>query len=129
MAVVAVGGVIGLGAALAWPLQPGPDHEGRTATIALIQGNVPDVGLDFEDRPRQVLDDHVNETMKLAAEITAGTVAKPSLIVWPENSSDIDPFSDQAAYDEIIATAVHQHGVCVGVGSDRVVELIRRLGP
>ena len=60
--------------------------------MALIQGNVPDIGLDFEDRPRQVLDNHVSETMKLAAEIKAGTVAKPSLIVWPEDSSDVDPF-------------------------------------
>ena len=96
--------VVALGALLAWPLQPPPDRDGRTTTVALIQGNVPDVGLDFEDRPRQVLENHVAQTMKLAAQIKAGTVATPSLIVWPENSSDIDPLSDRTAYEQIDET-------------------------
>ncbi len=54
-------------------LQPPPDAHGRTTTIAVVQGSVPDRGLGFEDRRRQVLDNHVAETMKLAAAIRAGT--------------------------------------------------------
>jgi apolipoprotein N-acyltransferase len=108
--------VVVLGALLAWPLQPAPDHDGRTTTVALIQGNVPDVGLDFEDRPRQVLENHIAETMMLAAQIKAGTVATPSLIVWPENSSDIDPFKDRSAYEQIDAT-VRTLGIPILVGA------------
>ena len=38
---------------------------------------MPDLGLDFESRAGQVLDNHVSQTLKLAAEIKAGTVAPP----------------------------------------------------
>jgi apolipoprotein N-acyltransferase len=99
LATVLAGLLIGL------PLRPPADHHGSTTTIALIQGNVPDIGLQFEDRERQVLDNHVAETMRLAAEIKAGSVAKPSLVVWPEDSSDVDPLTDTAAFQEISNTA------------------------
>jgi apolipoprotein N-acyltransferase len=116
VAVLPVAVVIGLGAALAWPLGPPGDRDSRTSTVALIQGNVPDIGLDFEDRPRQVLDNHVSETLKLAAEVKAGTVAKPSLVVWPEDSSDVDPLTDTDAYNEISQT-VRTIGVPILVGA------------
>ena len=52
-----------LGVVLAWPLRPPPDNSGRTATVALVQGNVPDAGLEFNARRRQVLDNHVTQTL------------------------------------------------------------------
>src|SRR6195952_4380687 len=52
LSLVPVAVVILLGALLAWPLRPSTSGSTRT-TVALIQGNVPDIGLDFEDRPRQ----------------------------------------------------------------------------
>jgi apolipoprotein N-acyltransferase len=105
-----------LGALLAWPLRPAPDRDGRTTTVALIQGSVPDLGLDFEERARQVLDNHIAETQKLAAKIKAGAVPPPSLVVWPEDASDVDPFQDAAAYRDIDAT-VKAIGVPVLVGA------------
>jgi apolipoprotein N-acyltransferase len=69
--------------------------------VALIQGSVPDRGLAFEDRARQVLDNHVAQTMKLAREVADGTTAQPDLVVWPENSSDVDPRTDAVAQTEI----------------------------
>jgi apolipoprotein N-acyltransferase len=71
--------------------------------IALIQGSVPDRGLGFEDRARQVLDNHVRQTMRLAAAVRTGTAAQPDLVLWPENASDVDPFADRAARAEIDA--------------------------
>jgi len=91
------------GAVLAWPLGPAPDGDGAT-TVALIQGSVPERGLAFEDRARQVLDNHITQTAKLAAQIKAGTVRRPSLIVWPEDASDVDPFQDGTAYRAIDAS-------------------------
>lgn len=104
------------GGALAWWLGPAPDHEGTRATVALVQGSVPDVGLDFETRAREVLDNHVSQTLRLAAQIRSGTVPAPSLVLWPENSSDVDPYTDAYAAREIsrAATAV---GVPILVGA------------
>ena len=105
-----------LGGLLSWPLGPAPDGQGRTAVVALVQGSVPDRGLAFEDRAREVLDNHVAQTEKLATEIAAGTAPKPDLVVWPENSSDVDPFTDRAAFAEIDAV-VKRLGVPVLVGA------------
>ncbi|WP_336113047.1 apolipoprotein N-acyltransferase [Streptomyces sp. PTD9-10] len=98
--------------------------EAGTATVAVIQGNVPRAGLEFSAQRRAVLDYHARETLKLAADIKAGKVAKPDYVLWPENSSDIDPFtnSDAAAVIDGAARAV---GVPVSVGG--VVERGGRL--
>jgi apolipoprotein N-acyltransferase len=92
-------------AALVPPLSGGP---GRTVTIAAVQGNVPRLGLDFNAQRRAVLDNHVKETLQLAADVAAGKLAKPDLVIWPENSSDIDPLRnpDAAAQIERAAQAV-----------------------
>jgi apolipoprotein N-acyltransferase len=111
LAAVPVAGLL-----LAVVLRPAPDGHGRTATIAVVQGSVPDRGLDFEDRRRQVLDNHVAETLKLAVEIKAGTRPRPGLVVWPENSSDIDPYADPDAAAEI-TRAARAVGVPILVGA------------
>jgi apolipoprotein N-acyltransferase len=92
-------------AALVPPLSGGP---GTTVTIAAVQGNVPRLGLDFNSQRRAVLDNHVKETLVLASEVAAGKLAKPDLVIWPENSSDIDPLrnADAAAQIERAAEAV-----------------------
>ena len=105
-----------LGAVLAWPLGPPPDRDGPATTVALIQGSVPDLGLAFEERARQVLDNHIAQTAKLAAQIRAGTVPRPSLVVWPEDASDVDPFQDATAYRAIDAS-VKAIGVPILVGA------------
>jgi apolipoprotein N-acyltransferase len=103
LAVLALVPVLGLLTGLA--VRPAPDSAGRTVAVALIQGSVPDRGLEFNARRRQVLDNHVQQTMTLAAEIKAGTVAKPDIVLWPENSSDIDPYDNTDAFREISEAA------------------------
>jgi apolipoprotein N-acyltransferase len=105
-----------LGLVLSWPLDPGPDRNGRTLTIAVIQGGLPDKGLEFEARAEQVLDNHVRQTLRLAREIDDGTVPRPGLVLWPENASDVDPTSDRGAYDKI-DRAAKAVGVPVLVGA------------
>ncbi|WP_406450622.1 apolipoprotein N-acyltransferase [Streptomyces sp. NBC_01622] len=75
--------------------------EDGTTTVAVIQGNVPRAGLEFNAQRRAVLDYHVKETLRLAAKVKAGKVAKPDVVLWPENSSDVDPFADAQAYADI----------------------------
>jgi apolipoprotein N-acyltransferase len=89
--------------------------EDGTATVAVIQGNVPRLGLDFNAQRRAVLDYHAKETERLAAEVKAGKVERPDFVLWPENSSDIDPFAndDARAVIEHAATAI---GAPISVG-------------
>ncbi|MFD8822962.1 apolipoprotein N-acyltransferase [Streptomyces sp. NPDC059605] len=71
--------------------------EDGTATVAAIQGNVPRLGLDFNAQRRAVLDNHVNRTEQLARDVKAGKVPQPDLVLWPENSSDLDPYRNADA--------------------------------
>ncbi|MDQ4118437.1 MAG: apolipoprotein N-acyltransferase [Actinomycetota bacterium] len=88
------------------PPERGP--AGRTVTVAAIQGNVPRLGLDFNAQRRAVLDNHVRVTEQLAADVAAGREPQPDLVIWPENSSDIDPLRnpDAAARIDRAAAAV-----------------------
>ena len=89
--------------------------ENGTATVAVIQGNVPRAGLDFNSQRRAVLDYHARETERLAAQVKAGKVARPEFVLWPENSSDIDPFRNPDAY-AVIDRAAKAIGAPVSVG-------------
>ncbi|RDH79269.1 apolipoprotein N-acyltransferase [Mycolicibacterium moriokaense] len=88
-------------------VSPAVRHSGAGApdepsvNVAVVQGNVPKLGLDFNAQRRAVLDNHVRETMKLADEVRAGRAPQPLFVVWPENSSDIDPLANQDAADQI----------------------------
>ncbi len=77
------------------------DSGDRTITVAAIQGSVPRLGLDFNSQRKQVLDNHVAETVKLAAEVDAGRVDQPDVVIWPENASDIDPLRNADAAADI----------------------------
>lgn len=94
----------------------GTDANAGIATVAVIQGNVPRLGLDFNAQRRAVLDNHVRRTEQLAADIRSGRVPRPDLVIWPENSSDIDPYRNLDAYTEI-DRAVADVGAPVSVGA------------
>ena len=100
------GYALALAALIAGPrLVPVAQPGGKTATVAVVQGNVPRLGLDFNAQRRAVLDNHVRATQQLAADVLAGRQAQPDLVVWPENSSDIDPLRNADASEEISAAA------------------------
>jgi apolipoprotein N-acyltransferase len=79
----------------------GTDPNAGEATVAVIQGNVPRAGLDFNAQRRAVLDNHVARTEQLARDIRAGRAKQPDLVIWPENSSDIDPYRNPDAWSRI----------------------------
>ncbi|TNM70177.1 apolipoprotein N-acyltransferase [Streptomyces sp. NP160] len=74
-------------------------------SVAAVQGNVPRAGLEFNAQRRAVLDNHVQGTLQLAQRVRDGQAPAPQLVVWPENSSDIDPLRNADAYAEIQAAA------------------------
>ena len=73
----------------------------QSVTVAAVQGNVPRLGLEFNAQRRAVLDNHVRETVRLADDVRAGRAAQPMFVIWPENSSDIDPLANADAADQI----------------------------
>ena len=89
---------------------------GEPVRVAVVQGNVPRLGLGFNAQRAAVLGNHVDATRRLAADVRAGRTPAPDLVVWPENASDIDPFGDPDAYD-LIDGAVRDIGVPVLVGA------------
>ncbi|MDX3063044.1 MULTISPECIES: apolipoprotein N-acyltransferase [Streptomyces] len=90
--------------------------EDGTATVAAIQGNVPRLGLDFNSQRRAVLDNHADRTEQLARDVKAGKVAQPDFVLWPENSSDLDPYRNPDAR-EAIDRAVRAIGVPTVIGA------------
>ena len=75
------------------------------ATVAIVQGGTPQVGMGALDVRRAVLDNHVAATLDLAEAIAAGEAEQPEFVLWPENSTDIDPFADASVADAITAAA------------------------
>jgi apolipoprotein N-acyltransferase len=86
------------------------------AVVALVQGNVPRAGLDFNAQRRAVLDNHVARTVALAAAVATGRYPQPALVIWPENSSDIDPLRNPDAR-AVIDRAARAIGVPILVGA------------
>ncbi|MGA8980758.1 MAG: apolipoprotein N-acyltransferase, partial [Pedococcus sp.] len=74
-----------------------PPTDGREVSVLFVQGNVPRAGLDFNAERRKVLDNHVQGTLAAAAR----NPQPPSLVVWPENASDIDPLRNPDAAADI----------------------------
>ncbi|MFE3647583.1 apolipoprotein N-acyltransferase [Streptomyces sp. NPDC059152] len=95
---------------------PVPTKADDTVRIAVVQGNVQQPGMDFLGRPMKILDNHAAATEKLADDVRKHRVPKPDLVIWPENSSDLDPFQFPQAYDRI-DEAVKAIGVPVLVGA------------
>ncbi len=98
------------------PGAPGPTADPAMAQVAAVQGNVPGVGLDAFSERRAVLDNHVRATLDLADEIADGEAAQPDLVIWPENSSDIDPTRD-ATVEADVSRAARAVGVPLLMGA------------
>ena len=90
-AVVAVGAVLPVG--LAGPV--------GTVRVAAVQGGVPGTGADGLDEQRAVVDNHEAATLDYAADVAAGQAAPAEVVIWPENSTDIDPLTDDGTRQSI----------------------------
>lgn len=72
---------------------PEPNFEPNTSSlnVLVVQGSVPRVGLDFNAQRSAVFFNHLRTTERAIDEIGAADI---DLILWPENSSDIDPYQN-----------------------------------
>jgi apolipoprotein N-acyltransferase len=108
-ALVATLCLLGAVAVLLVPLLVPRATSGPTGRFMAVQGDVPQAGLDFNAQRRAVLDNHARVTLQAAAAWKAPGVkgatlsgpSQPDLVVWPENSSDIDPLDNPDAANVI----------------------------
>ncbi len=85
--------------------------------VAAIQGDVPHArNLPELWRASTVTQNHAAATARLEARVRSGEVAAPDLVIWPENSTDLDPDLYPGIYNSI-ATAVAGIGAPVLVGA------------
>ena len=101
LALLVFAGATGL--ALAGALLPVDQHPPGTPTavVAAVQGNVPHArSLPDLLRASTVTVNHAAATKRLAARVRAGTLPAPGLVIWPENSTDLDP----RYYPQVYAT-------------------------
>ncbi|HET6728954.1 MAG TPA: apolipoprotein N-acyltransferase [Jiangellaceae bacterium] len=96
VAVAAAFCVIAMGAVI-----PTPELVGPTATVAVVQGNVPELGLGFNDERRRITRNNAEVTVALADDVAGGRATQPDLVVWPENSVDINPYADAQTRAEV----------------------------
>jgi apolipoprotein N-acyltransferase len=76
-----------------------------TAEVAAIQGNVPQQrSLAAQLNDTMVTANHAQATLKLAQQVQRGEKPEPDLVIWPENSTDLDPSLYPQIYDEIAGT-------------------------
>lgn len=92
IAVGALGGLAGL--TLVPVLVPWEGSPSREITVAAIQGDVPGNGDNILFDHRQVTQNLVDVTSRLADDVAAGTQPQPDFVLWPENSTAVDPFRD-----------------------------------
>lgn len=74
-----------------------PDLPKRNFTFVAVQGGVPSLGLDFNSRATAVFENHLRTTV----DYITSHKKEPKVILWPENSIDVDPFTDPIVRDQL----------------------------
>ena len=70
--------------------------EANQTSVLMVQGNVPELGLDFNARAKQVFNNHVKQTR-----IALQDKRQVDFVIWPENSVDVDPFTNKDVFAEL----------------------------
>lgn len=85
---------------------PVDDPDGPHVQVGVVQGNVDGSGgARAMGYARSVTNNHFSETVSLMANVRAGIHEQPDFLLWPENSTDIDPHADEATLKRIEESA------------------------
>lgn len=87
-----------------------------TTTVGWVQGGAPGGGVYGLGPARTITTAQSDATVQLAADVEQGFLPQPDFVVWPENSTDMDPGTD-ATTGALVARAVEAVGTPVLVGS------------
>ncbi|HET9872159.1 MAG TPA: apolipoprotein N-acyltransferase [Propionibacteriaceae bacterium] len=98
-----------------YQVEPAAGRAG-SVQVGIVQGNVPGRGLEALGRARSVTNNHLSETIRLTTRARVGLVPQPDFILWPENSTDIDPLLDPVTRG-VVQAAAEVSGVPILVGA------------
>lgn len=85
-------------------LIPIPSKSIGSISVLAVQGNVPRLGLDFNAQAQEVFNYHLKQSETSLRKIQP----KPDVIIWPENSVDVDPFQNPEVEKKIAELAKQQ---------------------
>jgi apolipoprotein N-acyltransferase len=78
---------------LRFQVEPAQPAAGQVR-VGIVQGNIPGRGIEAMGRARSVTNNHLSETVNLMTRVRLGQQPQPDFLLWPENSTDIDPTVD-----------------------------------
>jgi apolipoprotein N-acyltransferase len=94
-----------LGSALRlYQVEPAATSAG-SVKVGIVQGNIPGRGIEAMGRARSVTNNHLSETIQLMTKVRFGQEPQPDFLLWPENSTDIDPTVDPLTKQTVQAAA------------------------
>ncbi|MDO4785208.1 MAG: apolipoprotein N-acyltransferase [Propionibacteriaceae bacterium] len=92
---------------------------GERVTVGMVQGDVGGSGYTYLGETRSVTRYHLAETISLMAKARTGQQAMPDFLLWPENSTDLDPRRDAETRRLIeLAATVADRPILVGTISE-----------
>ena len=98
-------------------LRPATAVTGERIAVGMVQGNVDGTaGSEAMGYARSVTNNHLSETIMLMAKARVGLTPMPEFVLWPENSTDVDPTIDLQTR-QLIEDAVRFAEVPIFVGS------------
>jgi apolipoprotein N-acyltransferase len=105
IAAAAIVGIGLLGSALRlYQVEPAATSAG-SVRVGIVQGNIPGRGIEAMGRARSVTNNHLSETIHLMTKVRLGQEPQPDFLLWPENSTDIDPTVDPITRQTVQAAA------------------------
>jgi apolipoprotein N-acyltransferase len=105
IATTAIVGIGLLGSALRlYQVEPAATSAG-SVRLGIVQGNIPGRGIEAMGRARSVTNNHLSETIHLMTKVRLGEEPQPDFLLWPENSTDIDPTLDPVTRQTVQAAA------------------------
>lgn len=71
-----------------------PGAQSGSVDVGWVQGGAPGGGVYGLGPARTITKNQLAQTVRLADQVDAGQLPTPAFVVWPENSTDADPFTD-----------------------------------
>jgi apolipoprotein N-acyltransferase len=116
--IIAAAAIVGIGlfgsALRLYQVEPAATSAG-SVRVGIVQGNIPGRGIEAMGRARSVTNNHLSETIHLMTKVRLGQEPQPDFLLWPENSTDIDPTVDPITRQTVqAATQVADRPILVG---------------
>lgn len=97
-------------------VSPGRTVDSTPVRVGMVQGNLDGSGgPEAMGYARSITDNHVSQTVALMARSRSGLDPMPDFVLWPENSTDVDPTLDAQTHELITrASTVAGRPILVG---------------